>query len=128
MLKYSIEAQDTDGTYTEVADRTRRFADALTSLEALTGEGTYRVRFGRFVKTEKVVVEDSPLVVSQFGVGDVVRTPRGTRDGQVWKVEDGVLFYRSLDEQGGMPINSVTRKVSADKAKLVRKAAAPKAA
>lgn len=124
MLKYAIEAQDTDGDYVQVADPTRRYTDALTALEALTGEGVYRVRFGRQVKVEKAVEPQSP----SFREGDVIRTPRGTRDGSVIKVEDGIVFYYSLDEQGGVPLNAVTRKVAVEKAKLVRKAAAPKAA
>lgn len=84
MLKYAIEAQDTDGTYTQVADPTRRYADALTALEALTGEGTYRIRFGRFVKTEKVVVEDKPQVTAPFGIG--AKVVFGKRGKVVWEV------------------------------------------
>jgi len=125
MLKYSIERQDANGTYTQVADQERRYADALTSLEALTGEGVYRVRFGRFVKTEKVV---EPQALVPFNEGDVIRTPRGTRDGLVWKVEGTTLFYYSLTPDGGTPLNAPTRKVDASKAKLVRKAASPQAA
>lgn len=124
MLKYSIEVQDATGTYTQVADPERRYADALTALEGLTGEGTYRVRFGRFVKTERVV---EPQGVT-FGEGDIIRTPRGTRDGKVWKVENGTLHYYSLTPDGGVPLNAPTRKVAVEKAKLVRKAVAPKAA
>lgn len=124
MLKYAIEVQDTDGDYIQAADPTRRYTDAVTALAGLTGEGTYRVRFGRQTKTEKVVAPEP----SGYVVGDVIRTPRGTRDGSVIKVEDGFVFYYSLDQQGGVPLNAVTRKVAVEKAKLVRKAAAPKAA
>jgi hypothetical protein len=61
MLKYSIEAQDANGIYVGVAEQTRRYSQALAVLESLTGEGVYRVRFGRTVKTEKAVAPQAPV-------------------------------------------------------------------
>jgi hypothetical protein len=133
MIKFAIErqVQATDefatvlgvGHFVEVAEGTRRYKEALAELAALIEQGdavgVYRIRLGRRVWHEQVVAPS----LDTFGVGDVIRTPRGTRDGKVWKVEDGVLFYYSLLPDGGIPLNSPTRKVLAAKATLVQKAA-----
>jgi hypothetical protein len=122
MLKYSIEVQDTDGQYVEVADRTRRFADALTALECLTGEGTYRITFGRFVKTEKVV-EPQGQTFGRFAVGAQVRF--GARGKVVWEVfrtGENVVSLINPDT------NARKFDVPVSKLVLASEAAAPKAA
>jgi hypothetical protein len=84
MLKYAIEVQDTDGSFVQAAEGERRYVNALSALETLTGEGTYRIRFGRQVKTEKTVVVDQPQVTAQFGIGAKVKF--GKRGTTVWEV------------------------------------------
>lgn len=124
MLKYSIEIQATDGTYTKVADETRRFADALTALEGLTGEGTYRIRFGRFVKTEKVV-EPVPSSTSQFAIGAQVKF--GKRGQAVWEVfrntKSGLVDLSPATGKGSNKYD-----VPVEKLVLATEAVAPKAA
>jgi hypothetical protein len=125
MLKYSIEVQDATGTYTQVADPERRYADALTALEGLTGEGTYRVRFGRFVKTEKVVVEDKPQNTGQFAIGAKVKF--GARGKVIWEVFMNVRpgFVHLNPAWGG---GSNRYHVPVSKLVLATEAVAPKAA
>lgn len=121
MLKYAIEVQDTEGDYIQAADPTRRYTDAITALAGLTGEGTYRVRFGRQTKTEKVVAPEP----SGYVVGDVIRTPRGKFDGEVVEVQDTTLVYRSVKD--GVATGPV-RKADQDKVTLVRRTAVAQAA
>ena len=84
MLKYAIEVQDTDGEFVKAAEGERRYTNALATLETLTGEGTYRIRFGRTVKFEKAVIVDQPQVTAQYGIG--AKVVFGKRGKVVWEV------------------------------------------
>lgn len=105
MLKYAIEVQDTDGSFVKAAEGERRYTNALATLETLTGEGTYRIRFGRTVKFEKAVVVDQPQVTAQFGIG--AKVVFGKRGKVVWEVfaTNGKLGRVSLASTSGKGSN-----------------------